>query len=465
MAKGGAMWGGRFGSGPDALFRAINDSLAIDWRLVEQDLDGSIAWAQALVGARVLSHDEADRIVAGLGEVREEARGLGGPPVESGAEDVHTWVEQRLIERIGTLGKKLHTGRSRNDQVATDLRLWTWRAIGGLIGLIEDAQRSLVALADREAETIMPGYTHLQRAQPVLVGHWCLAYVEMLARDAARLGDTNKRVNICPLGCAALAGTAFKVDREAIAAALGFDAPTANSLDGVADRDFVLETLDALVQCALHLSKLGEELVLFASGEFGLVEVGDAFASGSSLMPQKKNPDALELLRGKAGVIAGQREALTMILKSLPLAYNKDLQEDKAALFRGVDELGLCLRIVAGVVATLEFDRERCLAAARAGHSNATDLADALVERGVAFREAHEIVGSLVREAIARGVALEELDLQTLQAGSALIDESVVESLTPERGMARRTAIGGSSPVRVREAIDGWMSRLGMPVG
>jgi len=454
------MWGGRFGQGPDALFRAINDSIGVDWRLIEQDLDASIAWAEALEHAGVLSGQEREAIGAALEEIRAQARAMEGPPTDADAEDVHTWVEQRLIERVGTLGKKLHTGRSRNDQVATDLRLWTRGAIDARVGEIREAQRALVALGEREFETVMPGYTHLQRAQPVLVAHWCLAYVQMLERDRTRLGDARQRMGECPLGCGALAGTAYPIDREALASRLGFEAPCANSLDAVADRDFALETLDALTLLALHMSRLGEELVFFCSGEVGLVEMGDAFSSGSSLMPQKKNPDAMELVRAKAGVIAGQRQTLAMVLKSLPLAYNKDMQEDKAALFRAMDEASLVLRLVAGCAGTLEFDRSACRSAAGGGHANATDLADALVARGVAFRDAHEIVGRLVREALTRGVALQDLDMQTLRGACELIDAEMVASLSLGDVLARRNTFGGTAPRLVREALLRWVEVL-----
>ncbi len=458
MGASSAMWGGRFGASPDASFRAINDSIGVDWRLLREDIEGSRAWARALAGAGVLDESEAAQIVEALDAIEAEAPAHA--PTDGAAEDVHTWVEQRLIERIGPLGKKLHTGRSRNDQVATDLRLWTRRAIDGLSLLVADVQRALVSLGEREFDTVLPGYTHLQRAQPILAAHWALAYVEMLERDRGRLHDARRRVDACPLGCGALAGTAYAIDREALAKDLGFASICGNSLDAVSDRDFVLETLDALAQMGLHLSRLGEDLVLYASGEFAFVEVGDAFASGSSLMPQKKNPDALELIRGKAGVICGARDGFAMVLKGLALAYNKDLQEDKRALFCAVDEASLCLRLVSGLVPALRFDRARCLAAARGGHANATDLADALVSRGVPFREAHEIVGGLVRQAVARGVALEELDGATLRAACALIDDEMLGGLDIGRVLARRCAAGGTAPARVGEALASWRSRL-----
>lgn len=461
---GGAMWGGRFGSGPDELFRAVNDSLPVDWRLVEQDIAGSRAWARALCAAGVLTEGEHDALLAGLDAVLAHARTISAPPIESGAEDVHTWVEQELVARVGTVGKKLHTGRSRNDQVATDLRLWTRGAIDRLIGRINGCAAALVDLAERQGDAIMPGYTHLQRAQPVLLAHWCLAYVSMLERDAQRLTDARRRVNLSPLGCGALAGTAYPVDRAAIARELGFDGPITNSLDAVSDRDFVLEVLDACVQCGLHLSRIAEEMVLYCTGEFGLLTVDDAMASGSSLMPQKKNPDALELVRAKAGSLLGVQTGFAATLKSLPLSYNKDLQEDKAALFRATDEIDLCLRVMSRLLAGARFDAEAAVRAARAGHANATDLADMLVELGVPFREAHEQVGGLVRVALERGCALEDLPQDDLCAHSPALrgaDLGVVrERLSLEAGLARRMALGGTSRARVAEALSAARQRL-----
>ena len=462
------MWGGRFGSGPDELFRAVNDSLPVDWRLVEQDIAGSRAWARALCDAGVLTGGERDALLAGLDEVLAHARTLTAPPIESGAEDVHTWVEQELVARVGTVGKKLHTGRSRNDQVATDLRLWTRGAIDRLIGRVRGLALALVELAQTQGDAVLPGYTHLQRAQPVLLAHWCLAYISMLDRDEGRLVDAGRRANLCPLGCGALAGTAYPVDRDAIAQDLGFAGPITNSLDAVSDRDFVLEVLDACVQCGLHLSKIAEEMVLYCTGEFGLLTVDDAMASGSSLMPQKKNPDALELVRAKAGSLLGVQTGFAATLKSLPLSYNKDLQEDKAALFKATDELDLCLRVMARLVAGARFDADAGLRAARAGHANATDLADVLVELGVPFREAHEQVGALVRAALAQACSLEELPLDVLCAHAPALAGAdlgeVRQRLSLEAGLARRMASGGTSRGRVAQALEAASSRLGATV-
>lgn len=463
-AGGGAMWGGRFEGGPDPLFRAVNDSLPVDWRLVEEDIAGSFAWSRAIEKAGILTADEGRRVREGLATVLEEARSLKAPPVESGAEDVHTWVEQRLTAVAGPLGKKLHTGRSRNDQVATDLRLWVRGAIDGRIAEVRAAQASLIALGERHETVILPGYTHLQRAQPVLAAHWALAYFEMLERDAERLADARARANWCPLGCGALAGTGFAIDREALAAELGFDGPCLNSLDAVADRDFVLETINASAACAIHLSKLAEELISFCSGEFGFVTLTDSMTSGSSLMPQKKNPDALELMRAKAGLLIGRQAGFAAVLKGLPLAYNKDLQEDKRAVFETLDELSLVLRVASRVLDGVSFVEDRCRSAAAQGYSNATDLADELVSLGVAFREAHEQVGRAVRAAIDRGVALEELgDAELVSICPALEGklEAVRPRLTLEASVGRRVALGGSSPERVKEALSRAKEALG----
>ncbi|MCC7390552.1 MAG: argininosuccinate lyase [Phycisphaerales bacterium] len=456
-----SLWGGRFASGPDALFRAINDSLPFDWRLVRQDIEGSRAWAKALARAGVLAGEEVARLDGALAALETEAMSLAAPPVDSGAEDVHTWVEQKLVAALGPLGKKLHTGRSRNDQVATDLRLWTRAAIDERAAEIRELQRALIRLADREIDTPFPGYTHLQPAQPVLLAHWALAHFEALDRDRTRLADARARLNRCPLGSAALAGTAYPIDREALAKDLGFDAPTPNSLDGVADRDFALEALGACAVCAIHLSRLGEELIIYSTREFGMVEMDDAVTSGSSIMPQKKNPDACELLRGKAGRIIGDLVALLVTCKGLPLAYNKDLQEDKEPLFDALDHLGVCLRIAARVIDGCSFDRTRCRAAALAGFANATELADYLVGQGVPFRDAHEQVGALVRLALARGVTLEDLPLDDLRAHAPAVKGDVFGRLTLESTLAKRDVTGGTAPARVRAALARARSELG----
>lgn len=456
----GAMWGGRFDKAPDALFRAFNDSLPVDWRLVDCDIEGSIAWAVALEGAGVLSGAERSRLIEALEAVRKEAAGILAPPVESGAEDVHSWVEMNLIQRVGDLGKKLHTGRSRNDQVATDLRLWVRRGIGQRLAELASLRRALIDAAERYADAPMPGYTHLQLAQPVLAGHWLLAHEEMLARDATRFADAARRADECPLGSGALAGTAYRIDREALARSLGFSRATRNSLDAVSDRDFVLETLAACEHVALHLSRLAEELIIFSSTEFGIVRMDDGVTSGSSLMPQKKNPDAMELIRGKCGRVVAARVALLTTLKGLPLAYNKDLQEDKRALFEAMDETSLCVRMAMRAIDGMELDRARCEQAANAGYTCATDLADYLVERGVPFRDAHHVVGRIVTEAIGMGLPLGKVPLDVLRRHSRAIGPDVFERLNVRAVIARRDVPGGTAELRVRSALVAARQRL-----
>jgi argininosuccinate lyase len=368
-------------------------------------------------------------------------------------EDIHSWVESQLITKVGPLGKKLHTGRSRNDQVATDLRLWTRRAIDERLKQLHTARTALLLFAQLHASTIMPGYTHLQRAQPILVAHWALAYEAMLTRDSQRLRDARKRVNICPLGSGALAGTAYQIDREQLAKDLGFDRASENSLDAVSDRDFVVETLAALATLAMHLSRMGEDLVLYGSGEFAFFEYDDAFSSGSSLMPQKKNPDAAELLRGKAGRVIGSLTGLLTTLKGLPLAYNKDLQEDKEPLFDAMKQADLCLRSVARIFEGVRVNAAACERAAKGGYSNATDLADYLVRKGVPFRDAHEQAGKCVRVAIAAALPLDERPLAALQEHAPKCEADVFESLSLEAGFARREVLGGTGPGAVRHAL------------
>lgn len=456
-----ALWSGRFdGKAEEPLFRAINDSLSVDWRLVHEDIAGSIAWVRALARAGVLERAEADALSIALGSLADEAAAMPAAPVESGAEDVHTWVELKLTERLGPLGKKLHTGRSRNDQVATDLRLWLKAAIDGLVARAGQLQGQLVEQAERHPATVFPGYTHLQRAQPVTFGHWCLAYVEMFERDIGRLHDARERANECPLGCGALAGTAYPIDREELAHDLGFARPSGNSLDAVSDRDAVVEVLAGLALLGVHLSRMAEDLVCYASGEFALVSFDDGVCSGSSLMPQKRNPDAAELLRGKAGRLIGANVAMLTTLKGLPLSYNKDLQEDKALLFTAVDDATLMLRVAARVIEGLRVNPGAALAAARGGHANATDVADALVAAGVPFREAHEQTAALVRMALGRGVGIEALDPPTLAEHAPALTPAALAGITLERGLAARAALGGTAPDRVEEAVTRWRARL-----
>ncbi|MEO0483578.1 MAG: argininosuccinate lyase [Planctomycetota bacterium] len=454
------MWGGRFEGETDPLFQELNDSLPFDYVLARQDLTGSAAWARGLGRAGVLTQPEVERLCGAIDELLAEVEQNPSAPLGSGAEDIHSWTESALVERLGDLGKKLHTGRSRNDQVATDLRLWTREQIDTRVMELRVLQRALVDLAEREIETVMPGYTHLQRAQPAPVAHWALAYVEMFERDFTRFDDARARLNVCPLGSGALAGTTYDVGREQIAAELGFDGITRNSLDAVSDRDFVLETIGAAAMCGVHLSRLGEELVIFASGEFGFVEMSDAVTSGSSLMPQKKNPDAAELLRGKPGRIIGAWSGLATTLKGLTLAYNKDLQEDKEPLFDAMRQLSMLLRAGERVISGARFRAERCEAAAREGHANATELADYLVEKGVPFREAHHIAGQAVRAALEQGCALEELADADLSGIDARLSPDVREWLMLDRVLSNREVPGGVGPKAVRAALTAAQDRL-----
>ncbi|MFI4917732.1 MAG: argininosuccinate lyase [Phycisphaerales bacterium JB060] len=454
------MWGGRFDEPPDELFKRFNDSLPIDWHMVQHDIAASIAWAQEIRDVGVLTANECERITAGLREIADHAATLPGPPVESGLEDVHTWVEHELVQRLGDLGKKLHTGRSRNDLVSTDFRLWTRDCIDARQRELAELRRALIDLAEKHAADPMPAYTHLQPAQPVAIGHWALAYEAMLARDSARLADALDRVNECPLGCGALAGTAYDIDRHRLARNLGFARPSTNSLDAASDRDFALEALAVFAACAIHLSRLAEDMIIYNSGEFALVKLSDKVTTGSSLMPQKKNPDALELIRGKAGRIAGAHNQLLMLLKAQPLAYNKDNQEDKVALFDAAAELSMCLRVATLVIDTTSFNLDRCRARAAAGYANATELADYLVAKGVPFREAHDVTGKAVRAAIQAGLPLEELPLQTLRSVHEQIDQDVFGVLTIEATLNKRSAFGGTAPARVAQAAAAARARL-----
>lgn len=449
-----AIWAGRLEGQADDLFREFNDSLSFDRALVREDIEGSIHWSKAIMRAGVIDGAEQASIEAALGEILSMVAEDPSSIEDASDEDVHSWVERQLIARVGDLGKKLHTGRSRNDQVATDLRLWTARQIESRLRELRAAMEALVDLAEREKTTAFPGYTHLQRAQPILFAHWCLAYVEMLRRDADRLSDALKRVRVSPLGSGALAGTAYPIDRDLLSDELGFRMATGNSLDAVSDRDFVVETISACALCAVHLSRMAEDLIFYATSEAGLVELPDGFTSGSSLMPQKKNPDALELFRGKAGRQIGHLMAMLVTLKGLPLAYNKDLQEDKEPLFDTMKQLSMCLRVLAPMVSGLKVNRERALEAAAEGYSNATDLADYLVRLGVPFREAHHQAGRLVRQAIERHEALEELPIEVIRAQAPKANSDVYTQLTVSATLEKRAVSGGTGPKAVESAIE-----------
>ncbi|HEX8512307.1 MAG TPA: argininosuccinate lyase [Allosphingosinicella sp.] len=457
------MWGGRFAGGPAALMREINASIGFDKRLWREDIAASLAHVAMLETQGIVAQADASSIAEGLERIEDEYARMGVRE-DPALEDIHMHVEARLAELIGPAAGRLHTARSRNDQVATDFRLWVRGAIDETLEALAAFQRVLVARADEHARTVMPGFTHLQSAQPVTLGHHFMAYHEMLARDRSRFAAARERLNECPLGAAALAGTGFPIDRDATAAALGFDRPTANSLDSVSDRDFALDYLMAATQCALHLSRLAEELIVWASQPFGFAILPDEFSTGSSIMPQKRNPDAAELVRGHSGRIAGAMVALVMTMKGLPLAYSKDMQDDKPPVFEAHDLLLLSLQALAAMVEATHFDENRMRAAAEAGFATATDLADWLVrEAGVPFREAHHIVGRVVAAAEASGVGLADLELQTLRGIDPRIDERVYGVLTVDASVASRTSYGGTAPERVREQIERAKKALDLP--
>jgi len=445
-------WGGRFSQGTDAAAERFTASLAFDRRLWPQDVAGSIAWARALARARVLTDAERDAIVKGLGAVRGELE-AGTFSFRPELEDIHTNIERRLVELIGEVGGKLHTGRSRNDQIALDERMYLKDAVARARDGLRAVQAALVARAGETSAAPMPGYTHLQRAQPIVLAHHLLAYVFMLERDRERLAGCATRADRLPLGAAALAGTAFPIDREALARELGFGGVTSNSLDAVSDRDYVLEYLAAAAITGMHFSRLAADLTLWATAEFGFVEFSDAFATGSSIMPQKKNPDVAELVRGKSGRLYGNLVAVLTTMKGLPLAYNSDMQEDKQPFFDSVDTLEAVLGVLPPLLASLTFRTERMRAAAGEHYATATDLADYLVRKGLPFRQAHEIVGKIVRLALERNVALEALPLDALRGFSPLIEADVLEALTVDASLRARAVTGGTAPAAVARAL------------
>lgn len=442
------LWGGRFSGKADPQFAEFNNSFRFDRRLFEVDVSASIAYCAALLKAGVLTDEEAAKIEGGLESVRAE-----GVSQESAAEDVHSYVEARLVELVGDVGRKLHTGRSRNDQVATDFRIWMREALDQINGLVREVQVALVDFGEGNVDVVVPGYTHLQRAQPVLLAHWCLAYFEMLARDRERFAETRRRVNVLPLGSAALAGTSFSIDREALAASLNFESVSRNSLDAVSDRDFCVEFLAACSLVMVHLSRLAEDVILYATSEFGFFALGDAIATGSSLMPQKKNPDSMELVRGKAGRAFGDLLAVLTMLKGLPLAYNKDMQEDKEAVFDCYDTVSGCLQVTNTVLRNITVNKERALEAASRGYMNATELADYLVRKGMPFRDAHEVVGKIVVHAIDAGEELEQISLSELRVFSELFTEDVHIALSLEQTLKSKSQAGGTSPERLPNAL------------
>ncbi|MFG1495013.1 argininosuccinate lyase [Saccharospirillum sp. HFRX-1] len=454
-----AAWGGRFSEATDAFVAEFTASIGFDQRLYRHDIAGSIAHATMLTEVGVLSEDEGRTIVDGLKAVEADIE-AGRQQWSVALEDVHMNVEAALTAKIGPVGKKLHTGRSRNDQIATDIRLYLRAAIDGLVGELNRLQRGLITLAEQQADTIMPGFTHLQTAQPVTFGHHLLAWNEMLQRDAERFIDCRKRVNVLPLGAAALAGTTYPINRARSAELLGFDKPTENSLDSVSDRDFAIEFTHAGSLLMMHLSRMSEELVLWTSAQFDFINLPDRFCTGSSIMPQKKNPDVPELVRGKTGRVYGHLMSLLTLMKSQPLAYNKDNQEDKEPLFDTVDTLAGCLRAFADMVPHLEPKKDSMRAAALRGYSTATDLADYLVKKGMAFRDAHEVVGKSVAYGLHSGKDLSEMSLQELQQFSDTISDDVFEVLTLEGSVAARDHLGGTAPNQVRAAAKRALARL-----
>jgi len=450
---GQQMWGGRFAGKPAELMREINASIRFDKRLWREDIAASKAHAAMLRDQKIIGEEHAAAILGGLDRIASEFE-RDGVPENVELEDIHMTVEHRLAELIGPAAGRLHTARSRNDQVATDFKLWVRSACDEAIGGIRGLQQVLVSRAEEHAETVMPGFTHLQVAQPVTLGHHLMAYFEMLRRDRSRFGDARERMNESPLGSAALAGTGFPIDRDRAAEALGFERATANSLDSVSDRDFALDYLSAAAQCSLHLSRLAEELILWANPQFGFVKLSDQYSTGSSIMPQKRNPDAAELVRGHSGRIVGALTALMVTMKSLPLAYSKDMQDDKEPVFEARDLLMLSLQALTGMIETVTFVPERMRAAAEQGYSTATDLADWLVrEADVPFREAHHITGRAVKAAEEAGCDLAELPLDELKSIDPRIDERVYDVLSVEASVASRTSYGGTAPARVREQI------------
>ncbi|WP_184474294.1 argininosuccinate lyase [Rhizorhapis suberifaciens] len=456
------MWGGRFAEGPTSVMREINASIPFDKRLWQQDIAGSKAHVAMLGKQGIVSAEDAAVIAKGLDQIATEYK-ANGVPEDLDLEDIHMHVESRLAEIIGATAGRLHTARSRNDQVATDFRLWVRDAIDMVDAGLKALQISLVTRAEAETTSVMPGFTHLQSAQPVTLGHHLMAYYEMIGRDRSRFADARARMNRCPLGSAALAGTGFPIDRHATAATLGFDAPTDNSLDSVSDRDFALDYLMAATQCSLHLSRLAEEFIIWASQPFGFVSLPDAYSTGSSIMPQKRNPDAAELVRGHAGRIAGCMTALVITMKGLPLAYSKDMQDDKPPLFEAHDLLGLSIAAMTGMVEKVTFRTDRMRALAESGFATATDLADWLVrEAGVPFREAHHITGRAVKLAETEAKPLAELPFERLQSIDARIDDRVFDVLTVDASVASRQSHGGTSPKRVAEQVKAAKTALGM---
>ena len=450
---GNKVWGGRFREGPDETFDRFNASLGFDKRLYSQDIKGSLAHCRMLAQQKIITRKEAKQILAALKEIKGEMD-QGVFPFAQTDEDIHSAVERALVEKTGSIGEKLHTGRSRNDQVSLDVRLYVREAIDHLTALIKGMQKALIDLAEKNMGIVLPGYTHLQRAQPVLLAHHLLAYYEMLKRDRQRFRENLKRVNIMPLGSAALAGSTFDLDRAMVAAELGFDGISENSMDAVSDRDFILEFLFASSALMMHLSRMSEEMVIWSSQEFGFINLPDALSTGSSIMPQKKNPDLPELVRGKTGRIYGHLMGMLTTMKGLPLTYNKDMQEDKEALFDTIDTVDQCIKVMTRLLEEVHFNEVRMDEALRKGYLAATDLADYLVGKGVTFRRAHETVGKIVLYAVEAGKELDQLTLEEMQNFSEQIDKDVQDWLDPALCIKRRELPGGTGPETVRKRLD-----------
>ena len=447
------LWAGRAHGALDAAADSFNSSISVDSRMYREDIRGSIAHAAMLAKCGIISPYEGSRLIEGLGGILADLES-GALAIDPSAEDIHSFVESELTARLGDVGKKLHTARSRNDQVAVDTRLYLRGEAEQTVLLLKELIRAIASTAGRTQDAIMPGYTHLQRAQPVTFAHYILAYGMMFARDIGRIEDAAKRMNVSPLGCCALAGTTHPIDRAMTASELGFDGYCLNSLDGVSDRDFCVELASALALVMTHLSRLSEELVLFSSWEFGFVTITDAYTTGSSIMPQKKNADMCELIRGKAGRVCGDLITLLTMLKGLPLAYNKDMQEDKEAVFDAFDTVKACLGLAAPIISTLEVNRDKMLAAAKGGYINATDLADYLAKKGVPFRTAYKLTGRLVADCAERGAALEDLTLEEFRAYSPVFEADLYDAISLEKCVERRTSAGGASPVNIAAQLD-----------
>ncbi|QIQ41670.1 MAG: argininosuccinate lyase [Buchnera aphidicola (Microlophium carnosum)] len=457
-----ALWGGRFINESHELFKEFNQSLSFDYILAEEDIISSIAWSKTLMKSSIITQKEQIIIESALLELLTEIKDRTQNILTSNCEDIHSWVEEHLVNKIGKLGKKLHTGRSRNDQITTDLKLWCRNRINLLLENLIQLQKNFILIAESNHDIIMPGYTHLQRAQPITFSYWCLAYVEMLRRDVSRLEDVLKRLNTSPLGSGALSGTAWKIDREALALSMDFNSATNNALDSVSDRDYVVELLSSASISMMHLSRFSEDMIFFNSGEANFIELSDLITSGSSLMPQKKNPDALELIRAKCGRVHGSLISILIVLKSLPLSYNKDMQEDKEGLFDAIKTWNDCLCIAILILKNIKIKNQSCRKAAEEGYSNATEIADYLVKKGLTFRESHNISGQLVLRAISEKKSLNNLELSTFQMYSHLIEEDIYEHITLESCLEKRVSKGGVAPCQVYKEIIKAKKRLGI---